>query len=148
MNCGISFSLRRAKAHDLVRSVPVHRHPDAASSKLRHPRSRASCKPIPSPCRPGSCGYETVDRQRCDRERRILFPRVALVVLLSIIELAATVALAASIAALADRADLVDLFFTGGARHFFAVFLLKYMCPLCLRGDVNDKTFLASLAKP
>src|SRR5258708_15843896 len=58
------------------------------------------------------------------------------------------VALGASVTALAARADLVDLFITGGARHLLAFFFLKYICPLCLRGDVNDRTFLASLANP
>ena len=102
--------------------------------------------PTPSPFRPRSCGCGTVDRQRFGRERRTLFLHVALVLLLLVI--AAIVALAAAIAALAYRADLVDLFVTGGAYHLAAFFFLKYMCPLCLRGDVNDKTFLASRAKP
>src|SRR6266849_5947871 len=72
----------------------------------------------------------------------------SLAILLLLIELAAILALAASVTALAAGAELVDLFVTGGTVHFFALFFLKYMCPLCLRGDVNDKTLRASLAKP
>src|SRR5260370_12581601 len=146
MNCGISAPL--ATVHVVARPTPDHRHPDAVCSRRRRPRSKASCTPTPLLCPPDSCGCGTVDRQRCGRGRRTRFLHVAFFLLF--LKIAAILAVAANVTALAAGAELVDVVvLTGGARHLAAAFFfLKYICPLCLRGDVNDKTFRASRAKP